>query len=101
MAFVDNVKNFVRGMRGLFRQSFMSSVTEVMKSSNISSSEMLNRIELWLNMYSGNADWINEDNQTLGLPAIISSEMARMVTLEAEVNVGGSPMVALHTERVD
>lgn len=53
---------------------------------------MLNRIELWLNMYSGNADWINEDNQTLGLPAIISSEMARMVTLEAEVNVGGSPM---------
>lgn len=78
----------------------MSSVTEVTKSSNITSDEMLERVDLWLNMYSGNAPWLSKNPQSLGLPAIIASEMARMVTLEAEINISGSKMATFIDEQM-
>ena len=74
------------------------------------SDRMADAIQLWSNMYEGNSPWTREptpDNPvrivSLGLPALIASEKARMVTLEmkteinapmAEVEVGSTPNVA-------
>lgn len=62
------------------------------------SDRMADAIQLWSDMYEGNSPWIKEptpDNPTrivsLGLPALIASEKARMVTLEMKTEIS-APM---------
>lgn len=71
------------------------------------SDRMADAIQLWSDMYEGNSPWLKEPTDadpvrivSLGLPALIASEKARMVTLEmkseinapmVEVTVGGEP----------
>ena len=62
------------------------------------SDRMADAIQLWANMYEGNSPWTREptpDNPTrivsLGLPALIASEKARMVTLEMKTEIN-APM---------
>lgn len=53
-------------------------------------SEMANQIELWSRMYKNKAPWIN--NKTVyscNLPAAISSELARLTTLELKTEITG------------
>ncbi|MFA6930305.1 MAG: phage portal protein [Lentisphaeria bacterium] len=54
------------------------------------SEQMENAMEQWSKMYSNNADWLSDNCSSLNLPATIASELARLVTLEAEVCVSGS-----------
>lgn len=55
------------------------------------SSEMTNCIELWSNMYQDNAYWINNKNVfSLNLPSSISSEIARLTTIEMDSKITGS-----------
>lgn len=58
------------------------------------SDKMADAIQLWSDMYTGQSPWIREptfDDPTrvvsLGLPAIIASEKARMATLEMESEI--------------
>lgn len=53
------------------------------------SSKMKNAIELWENMYKNEAPWLDDKVHSLGLPALISSEKARMATLEMEIKITG------------
>lgn len=53
------------------------------------SEQMNSALELWSAMYSNRADWLGPTCQSLNLPAAISSELARLATLEAEVSVSG------------
>ena len=47
-------------------------------------------IDGWMRLYRGEMPWLEETHHhTLRLPTIIASEIARMVTLEAEINVNG------------
>ena len=71
------------------------------------SDRMADAIQLWSDMYEGNSPWLKEPTDadpvrivSLGLPALIASEKARMVTLEmkseinapmVEITVGGEP----------
>ena len=62
------------------------------------SDRMADAIQLWADMYEGNSPWLREptvDNPTrivsLGLPALIASEKARMVTLEMKTEIS-APM---------
>lgn len=62
------------------------------------SDRMVDAIQLWSDMYEGNSPWTREptqDNPTrivsLGLPALIASEKARMVTLEMKTEIN-APM---------
>lgn len=62
------------------------------------SDRMADAIQLWADMYEGNSPWIREptpDNPTrivsLGLPSLIASEKARMVTLEMKSEIS-APM---------
>lgn len=60
------------------------------------SADMQNNIMLWSDMYEGRAPWLKEPNLangeyervvSLGLPALIASEKARMATLEMESEI--------------
>ena len=44
--------------------------------------EMMDAIELWSAMYQDCPPWKRASVQTIGLPAAIASELARLVTIE-------------------
>ena len=61
------------------------------------SGKMENAIHLWAEMYENRPPWLSDNAEegtveTLGVPASIASEIARLVTMEMEVKVTGSPM---------
>ena len=71
------------------------------------STEMINQIQLWSRMYEGKASWLREptpDNPvrvvSLGLPALIASEKARLATLEMESEIT-PPMKDVEKENPD
>lgn len=100
MAF-EAVKEFVRRVKRLFTNNFMRSIPDIARVQSVASEKMLDDIDLWMNMYGGNAPWLKENDQSLGLAAIIASEVARLVTLEMEVKVSGSPMADYINEMLD
>lgn len=51
---------------------------------------MIAAIDRWMAMYQGDAPWLKHSDISLGLPAKIAQEIARMVTLEFSVTVTGS-----------
>lgn len=53
-------------------------------------SEMTDAIELWTSMYLNAPPWSDAVVRTLGLPAAIASEVARLVTIEMKSEVTGS-----------
>lgn len=48
------------------------------------------QIELWSLMFKDRAPWVNNKTKSLGLPSAISSELARLITLEMESKITGS-----------
>ena len=54
------------------------------------SNDMANAIERWREEYAGRAYWLKHNTQSLSLPALISAEMATLVTLEAKITISGS-----------
>lgn len=71
------------------------------------SNDMANAIELWSLMYEDKAPWLREPTYdspvrivSLGLPALISSEKARMVTLEMESEIN-APMKEIEEPNPD
>ena len=85
----------------MFTNGFMRSIAEVAQNESITSDRMMEAIDLWLEMFGGNAPWLGDNPQSLGLPAIVASEIARQVTLEMEVNITGSPMADFLTEQFE
>ena len=56
------------------------------------SSKMESKMQLWSDMFEDHPPWKNEDKGalTMNLPSAISSEMARLVTLEMKTEITGS-----------
>ena len=53
--------------------------------------EMMDAIELWSAMYQDCPPWKRASTvQTIGLPAAIASEVARLVTIEMKSEISGS-----------
>ncbi len=52
---------------------------------------MRDAIDLWQEMYQDQAPWLGETTQSLGLPAAIAGELARLTCVELESSVEGSP----------
>lgn len=51
---------------------------------------MIQSIELWSKMYEGDSPWLDDDVvKSLGIPASVASEMARLVTIEMESEIIG------------
>lgn len=80
----EGIKNFARQavskMNVLLNgENFMGTAGEA--------DTMVTAIQEWFDLYQGNAPWLARNKQSIGLPAAIASEMARLVTLEMEVKV--------------
>ena len=56
------------------------------------SNDMINALDKWHSMYLNDAPWLGgeDDVKSLNLPAFISSEIARCITLEMEWNITGT-----------
>lgn len=69
------------------------------------SDRMMDAIQLWSDMYEGHAPWLREPTYenpdrvvSLGLPALIASEKARMATLEMKSEISApQEEIATHT----
>ena len=55
------------------------------------STEMQTAIDAWALMFQDRAAWLDKNTQSLGLPAAIAGEIARLTTVELESKVEGSP----------
>lgn len=74
------------------------SIENVLHITPCVSDRMADAIQLWSDMYEGNSPWLKEPTYSdpvrivsLGLPALIASEKARMVTLEMKSEIS-APM---------
>ena len=86
--FFDRIKGAFRKMLG------MKTIEQVLHTVPVISSDMQNAIELWSDMYEDKAPWLKQPTYndpvtvvSLGLPAFIASEKARMVTLEMKSEI--------------
>lgn len=52
---------------------------------------MAQRIELWSALFQNKEPWLDDRTRSLNLPATIAGEIARLVTLEMDTKVEGSP----------
>ena len=64
------------------------------------SQEMIEALELWSNMYSNKAPWLNNEIVSTNLSAAISSEIARLATIEMRVKVEGSQRATYLSEQL-
>lgn len=55
------------------------------------SEPMLSALETWSAMYENRAEWLNDTIVSANLAAGISSEIARLVTIEMKIKIEGSP----------
>lgn len=55
------------------------------------STDMVNALNLWYDLYRNKAPWLNDTTKSLNLPAFISSEVARSVVIELKWNITGKP----------
>lgn len=69
----------------------ISDAKRALKADIAISSEMQAAIDRWVLMFTGRAPWLDDTTQSLGLPAAIAGELARLVTVELESSVSGSP----------
>ena len=81
---------------GIRRMLGRDVIEKVLSVKPAMSADMINQIQLWSEMYEGRAPWLKEPNVaegqfdrvvSLGLPALIASEKARMATLEMESEI--------------
>lgn len=84
----SKLKEFLRKMIGV------NTIQKTLHIEPIISSKMANAIELWSLMYEDNSPWLQEPTladpvkvTSLGLPAFIASEKARMATIEMKSEI--------------
>ena len=99
----EGVKNFVRQVVG--RMTGWGDIRRAMSSgagaaSGVVSDTMERAIELWGQLYANRAPWISGTCKSLNLPATIAAEVARLVTLEAEITVSGEKSAEYLQEQI-
>lgn len=87
MSFNSFLRNLIDKVVGTVSNFFYSRASSNEQTHALVSNEMSNAIETWMNLYTGKAPWLAENKQSLGLPASIASEIARLVTLEMKAEV--------------
>lgn len=62
------------------------------------SAEMQEAIILWQKLFCNQPPWLDQNTETLGLPAAVASEIARLVTVEFHSEISGSRRAELLQE---
>lgn len=79
---------FLDFMKGVFRRLFP--IRDIQTALNIKpaiSEDMINKIEIWQNCYSGNAPWVKEDVHSLEIEQAIAREFSNIVLNEMSASV--------------
>ena len=86
---LNKLKEITRRMFGM-----ETTIEQTLHMTPVVSSEMIKAIDRWTDMYEDHADWLNEPNSkdprkivSLGLPAFIASEKARMAVIELQSSI--------------
>lgn len=78
---------FIKGVvRRMIRYEDVESVEHI---ESPLSTDMVNALDTWYQMYTNNPPYLSDTVSTLGLPAFICHELARQVTLELNWNITG------------
>lgn len=86
------LQRFITWIREVFNRMFhinQSDVKRLGAEINVSS-EMQKAISLWLKLFQDDAPWLGDTTQSLGLPAAIAAEFARLVLVEFDSQITGS-----------
>lgn len=68
------------------------------------SDEMINHVTLWGEMLKGKSPWLIEKEshaRSTGISGAVASEFARLVTIENEITVSGSPRADFISQQID
>lgn len=85
------LQHFLTWMRGVF--SKMLHINDAKRALGVDaaiSREMQTAIDLWAQMFTDQAPWLDDTTKSLGLSAAIAGEFARLTTVELESSVTGS-----------
>lgn len=95
-------QRFITWIRGVFSKMFnISEAKNALKVDIAISQEMQTALDLWFNMYMSRAPWLNRDVKSLGLPAAIAGEFARLTCFEFESEVTGSARASYLAEEYE
>lgn len=84
-------QRFISWIRGVLSKMFHINDAKRMLGAEIAvSSSMQTALDLWMNMFTGHAPWLDETTQSLGLPVAIAGEFARLVLVEFDSQITGS-----------
>ena len=87
------LQRFITWIRGVLSKMFHINTIDTKRTLgaevNISAA-MQQAIDLWLKMFMGSPDWLNDTTQSLGLPAAIAAEFSRLVLVEFDSQITGS-----------
>lgn len=65
-------------------------VENALRKETAISNEMAQAVRLWSDMYANNPPWKSKTVQTLNIPAVIATKIAKLTTIEAELAITGS-----------
>lgn len=74
----------------IYRMVHLGDAKRALQTDIAISSEMQTAIDLWDRMFLDKAPWLDDTTKSMGLPAAIAAEIARLVTVEMESKIEGS-----------
>lgn len=86
-------QRFISWLKGVFGRMFgFDSVAGTLDDEVLVSTKMQTAIDTWWKMFENRPPWVSEDDvPTISLPSAVAGEIARLVTVEAESELTGSP----------
>ena len=93
-------QKFLSWIKGvIFKMLHISDAKRALQVDVAISTPMQTAINLWYELFTNQAPWLDDITPSLGLPAAIAGEIARLTTVELESDVTGSPRADyLHQE---
>ena len=88
---LKEIKDFINGVR--YRMFPVATIGAALGIELAASSKMTQHIQHWMNMFESGAG--------IGRPAAISSELARLTTIESEIDVSGSSRAAYLSRQLE
>lgn len=84
-------QRFITWIRGVLSKMFhINDAKRTLGAEIAVSSPMQTALDLWMRMFMDHAPWLDETTQSLGLPAAIAGEFARLVLVEFDSQITGS-----------
>ena len=85
-------QRFLSWIRGvLTKMLHIGDAKQALKADVSISADMQVAVDLWAKMFMGKPPWLDDTIQSIGLPAAIAGEIARLITVELDSKITGGP----------